>query len=362
MLVGFPVGGGADVAARTLGPRMSELLGQQIIVDNRPGAGSSLASEMAAKSTPDGYTLVSIGSTHAVNAAMNPKLPYAPAAGFHAIALVSTAPVTITANLSLPAKSLKELIALAKARPGQINYGPGGVNGINHLAAELLKRMGGFDITLIPYKGVAQALPAVIAGEVQLMFGSLPGSIDQIRAGRIRAIAVTSAKRSNAAPEIPTVAESGVPGYEAPSWWGFLAPAGIPDDARKALTSAIEQAVKSPAIAAKLAPLGILQGYGSPEQMAAEMREEFHASQIKKPMPTPPINISAATMASSTVRIAMRARCASAVMRNAAAFERITMVHVANSVARTPVNTIRATRTSSSVKAAARDVQSARQG
>ncbi len=228
MLVGFPVGGGADVAARTLGPRMSELLGQQIIVDNRPGAGSSLASEMAAKSTPDGYTLVSIGSTHAVNAALNPKLPYAPAAGFHAIALVSTAPVAITANLSLPVKSLKDLIALAKTRPGQLNYGPGGVNGINHLAAELLKRMGGFDITLIPYKGVAQALPALIAGEVQLMFASLPGSIDQIRAGRIRAIAVTSAKRSNAAPDIPTVAESGVPGYDAPSWWGFLAPAGTP--------------------------------------------------------------------------------------------------------------------------------------
>ena len=228
MLVGFPVGGGADVAARTLGPRMSELLGQQIIVDNRPGAGSSLASEMAAKSAPDGYTLVSIGSTHAVNAALNPKLPYAPAAGFNAIAMVATAPVVITANLSLPVKSLKDLIALAKARPGQLNYGPGGVNGINHLAAELLKRMGGFDITLIPYKGVAQALPAVIAGEVQLMFGSLPGSIDQIRAGRIRAIAVTSAKRSNAAPEIPTVAESGVPGYDAPSWWGFLAPAGTP--------------------------------------------------------------------------------------------------------------------------------------
>ena len=228
MLVGFPVGGGADAVARTLGPRMSELLGQQIIVDNRPGAGSSLASEMAAKSAPDGYTLVSIGSTHAVNAALNPKLPYAPAAGFNAIAMVATAPVVITANLSLPVKSLKDLIALAKARPGQLNYGPGGVNGINHLAADLLKRMGGFDITLIPYKGVAQALPAVIAGEVQLMFGSLPGSIDQIRAGRIRAIAVTSAKRSNAAPEIPTVAESGVPGYDAPSWWGFLAPAGTP--------------------------------------------------------------------------------------------------------------------------------------
>lgn len=125
-------------------------------------------------------------------------------------------------------KSLKDLIALAKAQPGKINYGPGGINGINHLAAELLKHMGGFDITLVPYKGVQQALPAVIANEVQLMFGSLPGSIDQIRAGRIRALAVTSAKRTNAAPDIPTVAESGVSGYEASSWWGFLAPAGTP--------------------------------------------------------------------------------------------------------------------------------------
>ncbi len=228
MLVGFPVGGGADAVARTLGPRMSEMLGQQIIVDNRPGAGSAIASEMAAKAAPDGYTLVSIGSSHAVNAAMFPKLPFAPAAGFHGIALASTAPVAISANLALPVKSLKDLIVLAKAQPGKINYGPGGINGINHLAAELLKRMGGFDITLVPYKGVAQALPAVISGEVQLMFGSLPGSIDQIRAGRIRAIAVTSAKRTNAAPEIPTVAESGVPGYEAASWWGFLAPVATP--------------------------------------------------------------------------------------------------------------------------------------
>ena len=228
MLVGFPVGGGADVAARAIGPRMSELLGQQIIVDNRPGAGSAIASEIAAKATPDGYTLVSIGSSHAVNAALYPRLPYAPAAGFSAVVLVATAPVTITANMAVPAKNLKELIALAKARPGQLNYGSAGVNGINHLAAELLKRSANFDITLVPYKGVAQALPALIAGEIQLMFASLPGSIDQIRAGRIRAIAVTSLKRSNAAPDIPSVSESGVPGYEASSWFGLLAPAGTP--------------------------------------------------------------------------------------------------------------------------------------
>ena len=216
------------MAARILAPRMSESLGQQIIVDNRPGAGSAIASEITAKAPPDGYTLVSIGSSHAVNAALYPKLPYAAAAGFNAIVLVATAPVAITANPAVPAKTLKEIITLAKARPGQLNYGSAGVNGINHLAAELLKHMANFDIKLVPYKGVAQALPAVIAGEVQLMFASMPGSIDQIRTGRIRAIAVTSAKRSNAAPDIPTVSESGVPGYEASSWFGTLAPAGTP--------------------------------------------------------------------------------------------------------------------------------------
>jgi len=228
MLVGFPVGGGADVAARALAPRMSESLGQQIIVDNRPGAGSSIASEIAAKAPPDGHTLVSIGSSHAVNAAFYPKLPYKPAADFSSIVLVSTAPVTITVNPAVPVKTLKDLIALAKARPGQLNYGSAGVNGINHLAAELLQNTAGFKITLVPYKGVAQAVPAIMAGEVQLMFASLPGSIDQIRTGRIRAIAVTSAKRSASAPDIPTVAESGVPGYEASSWFAFLAPAGTP--------------------------------------------------------------------------------------------------------------------------------------
>src|SRR4051812_7284975 len=228
LLVGFPVGGGADVAARVIAPYMSERLGQQIVVDNRPGAGSSIASELTAKAPPDGYTLVSIGSSHAVNAALYPKLPYAPAAGFSAIAIVATSPVVITAHPAVAANTLKELIALAKARPGQLNYGAAGVNGINHLAAELLKRSANFDIRLVPYKGVAQALPAVMAGEVQLMFATLPGSINPIRSGRIKAIAVTSAKRADVAPDIPTVAESGVPGYEASSWFALLAPAGTP--------------------------------------------------------------------------------------------------------------------------------------
>ena len=155
------------------------------------------------------------------------------------------------------------------------NYGPGGVNGINHLAAELLKRMGGFDITLIPYKGVAQALPAVIAGEVQLMFGSLPGSIDQIRAGRIRAIAVTSAKRSNAAPDIPTVAESGVPGYDAPSWWGFLAPAGTPKAIIARLNADTLKALRTRDVHDLLTRQGMDPAGSTPAEFEAYLRAEI---------------------------------------------------------------------------------------
>jgi tripartite-type tricarboxylate transporter receptor subunit TctC len=275
MLVGFPVGGGADVAARILGPRMSESLGQQIIVDNRPGAGSSIASEITAKALPDGYTLVSIGSSHAVNAALYPKLPYAPAAGFSAIVLVATAPVVITANPAVPAKTLKELMALARARPGELNYGSAGVNGINHLAAELLKRMANFDIKLVPYKGVAQAVPAVMAGEVQLMFASLPGSIDQIRTGRIRAIAVTSAKRANAAPDIPTVSESGVPGYEASSWFGMLAPAGTPNSIVMRLNTEAMKALQMREVQELLIRQGMDPVGSTPAEFDAYLRSEI---------------------------------------------------------------------------------------
>jgi tripartite-type tricarboxylate transporter receptor subunit TctC len=275
LLVGFPVGGGADVAARVIGPRMSETLGQQIIVDNRPGAGSSIASEITAKAPADGYTLVSIGSSHAVNAALYPKLPYAAAAGFSAIAIVATSPVVITANPAVPAKTLKELIALARARPGQLNYGAAGVNGINHLAAELLKRSAKFDITLVPYKGVAQALPALVAGEVQLMFATLPGSIGQIRTGRINAIAVTSAKRTNAAPDIPTVAESGVPGYEASSWFALLAPAGTPKPIVARLNAEALKALQMREVQESLTRQGMDPTGSTPAEADAYLRSEI---------------------------------------------------------------------------------------
>ena len=275
LLVGFPVGGGADVAARVIGPRLSESLGQPVIVDNRPGAGSSIASEITAKAPADGYTLVSIGSSHAVNAAIYPKLPYEPAAGFNAIVLIATAPVVITANPAVPVKTLKELIALARAKPGQLNYGSAGVNGINHLAAELLKYMAKFDIKLVPYKGVAQALPAVMAGEIQLMFASLPGSIGQIKAGRITPIAVTSAKRSNAAPDIPTVAESGVAGYEASSWFGILAPAGTPKAIVTRLNAESMKALQTREVQEQLTRQGMDPAGSTPGEFDAYLRAEI---------------------------------------------------------------------------------------
>jgi tripartite-type tricarboxylate transporter receptor subunit TctC len=254
---------------------MSESLGQQIIVDNRPGAGSSIASEITAKAPPDGYTLVSIGSSHAVNAAIYPKLPYKAADGFSAIAIVATSPVVITANTGVPAKTLKELIALAKSRPGQLNYGAAGVNGINHLAAELLKRTANFDITLVPYKGVAQALPALLAGEVQLMFATLPGSLGQIKAGRITAIAVTSAKRANAAPDIPTVAESGVPGYEASSWFALLAPAGTPRSIVTKLNAEALKALQLRDVQESLSRSGLDPTGSTPAEADAYLRSEI---------------------------------------------------------------------------------------
>jgi tripartite-type tricarboxylate transporter receptor subunit TctC len=260
--------------ARLFAPGMSESLGQQIVVDNRPGAGSAIASELAAKSVPDGHTLVMIGSSHAVNAAFNPKLPYRPAADFSGVILVATAPVAITAHQSVPAQTLKELIALAQAAPGKLNYGSAGVGGINHLAAELLKHMAKFNITLVPYKGVAQALPALLGNEVQLMFSSLPSVLGQVKQGRIKAIAVTSAQRSKSAPDIPTVSESGVPGYEASSWFALLAPSGTPRPIVDRLNAEASKVLARPQIQEQLMREGADPAGSTPAQLDAHLKAE----------------------------------------------------------------------------------------
>ncbi len=245
MIVGFPVGGTADIVARILGQKLSERFQYQIVVDNRPGAGSAIASDITARAAPDGYTLLLISASHAVNAGFHAKLPYDPVKDFAAVTLVASAPLVLVANPSLPAKSVAELIEMARARPGQLNFASSGTGGSSHLAGELLKRMANIDLTHVPYKGAALALTDVISGQVQLLFPSLPTALPQIKAGRVKALAVTSTKRSAALPEIPTVAESGVAGYEATNWYGVLAPAATPKHIVAKLNAEILQALRS---------------------------------------------------------------------------------------------------------------------
>lgn len=245
MIVGFPVGGAADIMARIVGQKLGESFGHQIVVDNRPGAGSAIASDIAAKAAPDGYTLMMIGASYAVNAGLYKKLPFDPIKDFAAVILVASAPVVLVASPSLPVKSVAELIETARARPGQLNFASGGTGSITHLSGELLKSMANINLTHVPYKGGSLALADVISGQMQLLFFALPGALPQIKAGRVRAIAVTSTRRSGAAPEIPTFAESGVAGYEATSWSGVLAPAATPKLIVGRLNAEILRALRS---------------------------------------------------------------------------------------------------------------------
>jgi tripartite-type tricarboxylate transporter receptor subunit TctC len=265
MIVGFPVGGTADIVARIVGRRLGENLRHPIVVDNRPGAGSSIGSEITAKAAPDGYTLLMISSSHAINAGFHKKLPYDPVRDFAAISLVASAPNVLVVNPLLPVKSVSDLIELARAKPGRLNFGSSGAGGSSHLAGELLKRMANIDLIHVPYKGAVPALTDVISGQVQVLIPTLPTVLAQIHAGRVRAIAVTSLKRSPALPKIATVAESGIPGYEATNWYGVLAPASTPAPIVRRLHAGILEALRSGNVADELAsqgadPLGTTPG------------------------------------------------------------------------------------------------------
>lgn len=246
IIVGFAAGGVTDLMARIVGQKLGETVHQPFIVDNRPGAGSGIASEIASKAAPDGYTLLMIGTSFAINAGLYKKLAYDPERSFAAVVLVSSAPQALVANVSLPAKSVNELIVLARAKPGQLNYASSGTGSTSHLAGELLKSMANINLTHVPYKGGSAVMMAdVIAARMDLLFLSLPGVLPHVKAGRVKALAVTSAKRSAAAPDIPTVAESGVPGFEASSWNGVIVPAGTPRQIVDKLNAEILRALRS---------------------------------------------------------------------------------------------------------------------
>jgi tripartite-type tricarboxylate transporter receptor subunit TctC len=227
LIVPFPPGGSNDIVGRMIGAQLGERLGKQVIIDNRAGAGGTLGTEIAAKAPPDGYTLLMISAAYAFNSALY-KLPYDPAKAFVPVAMLGTGPNVLAVFPGLPVNSVKELIALAKAKPGQLNYAAAGVGSFMHLSSELFKMMAGVDIVGVQFKGGGPATIDVIAGHTQVTLGSLVQALPHIRAGKLKVLAVGGSKRSPVLPEVPTMAEAGVPGYESHNWWGLVAPAGTP--------------------------------------------------------------------------------------------------------------------------------------
>ena len=275
LVVPFPAGGTTDILAREVGQRLSMTLGQPVVIDNRPGAAGNIGADLVAKSAPDGYTLLmgTVG-THAINASLYAKMPYDHVKDFAPVILVAGVPNVLEVNPALPVNSVADLIKLAKAKPGQINFASSGSGTSIHLSGELFKTMAGVDMTHIPYKGSAPAITDLIGGQVQVMFDNLPSSLQFIKAGKLRAIAVTSAKRAPALPDVPTIAESGLPGFEASSWFGIVAPAGTPPAIIARINNDVDQWLQSSEAKEKLLAQGAIPAGGTPEQFAAHIRAE----------------------------------------------------------------------------------------
>jgi len=274
LIAPFAPGGPTDLFARLMGAKLGERLGQPVLVENRPGAGGSVGAEAAAKASPDGYTLVLVSSSFAVNATLYPKLPYDTLKDFAPVTLLASAPFLLAANQGVPAGSVRELIAYAKANPGKLNYGSGGSGSGPHIVAELFKSEAGVNIVHIPYKGTGPLIAALVAGDVQLAFGNIFALVPQIKSGRLKAIAVTGRERSSALPEVPTVAESGLPGFEAVGVHGLLAPAGTPRRIVDKLNAECVAILRSPEVRSQLASEGAEPVGNTPEQYAAHIAAE----------------------------------------------------------------------------------------
>jgi tripartite-type tricarboxylate transporter receptor subunit TctC len=275
-IVGFAPGGVTDIVARALGQKLSERFGQQVVVDNRAGGSGTIAAVITAKAPPDGYTLLmSSVSTMATNVSMYSKLPYDPLRDFAPVTLAVVTPYLATVQAALPASNLREFIALAKAKPGQLNFGSSGAGGGAHLSVELFKSMAGIEMTHVPYKGASLALTDLIGGHIQLTFSQPPVVLPHIRSGKVRGLAISSANRLAALPEFPTIAESGVAGYESTSWQGVVVPSGTPQAIIVKLNGEINRALKLPEIGARLAAEGSEPGTTTPDEFAAYIRREI---------------------------------------------------------------------------------------
>jgi tripartite-type tricarboxylate transporter receptor subunit TctC len=276
LIVPYPPGGPTDLVGRTIGQKLTEAWGQQVVVENRAGAASAVGTEAAARSPADGYTLL-LGTSagFCINPALGGKLSYDAERDFAPISLVVINPQILVVHPSLPVHSVKSLITLAKSRPGQINYASVGNASPQHLGMEMLKSMTGMDMVHVPYKGTAPAITDILAGNVSLMFNSMPSVLPQTKSGKLRGIAVGSARRSPAAPDIPTVAESGVPGFEYVTWYGLFAPAGTPRDIVSRLNAQVVKMLADPELAKRFASQGAEPMSNSPEQLAQYRRAEY---------------------------------------------------------------------------------------
>jgi len=275
IVVPFPAGGTTDILARAVGQKLTETNGQPVLIDNRPGAGGNIGAELVAKSPPDGYTLLmgTVG-THAINPSLYAKMPYDHQKDFAPVILVAGVPNVLVINPSVPANSVQELIAYGKANPGKLNFASSGSGTSIHLAGELFKTMSGVQMTHIPYKGSAPAIADLLGGQVQIMFDNLPSALPQIKAGKLKALAVTSAQRATALPDVPTIAEAGLPGFEASSWFGLLAPAGTPKEVIAKLNTEVAKWLASPEAREKLAAQGAIAAGKTPEDFTQHIVAE----------------------------------------------------------------------------------------
>jgi len=274
MIVGFSAAGTTDIVARVMAKEISDALGQPVVVENRPGGGSNIASEMVARSVPDGYTLYTVAVTSAINQSLYKNLNFDLVKDFAPIALVVKVPNVLVVNPKVPAKNVKELVDYAKANPNKLNFASSGSGTSIHMAGELFKQLAGIDVVHVPYKGSAPAVTDLMGGQVQYMFDNMPSAWPHVEAGKLRALAVTTAERSKSAPDLPTMAESGFPSFDVSSWFGIIAPAGTPPDIVNKLNAIVEKAIAKKEIQARFDELGAVPVKTTPAEFGQFIQSE----------------------------------------------------------------------------------------